>query len=220
MDSWLERFARVSFERSSDTAHDLKTPLNVAILNLELMRMRLGKLLPGDEKTTEYTRAIEAELRRLAHIFDAFFTYSTPPAHGHAPEAVPIGVLVREVSRRQNLAMKEENSSAMVTFYEPRLRDLIRFFFEGAVKLVEPDTLTCTAEVQGGHYSVTVEGNVAQQAFELGKIFKFYYTDASGEADLSLATARLIAETCGGAVTAAENNGKLILQLSLPSGDP
>jgi len=42
MEPWLESFARAIFARSS--AHDLKTPLNVAVLNLELLRMRLRKL--------------------------------------------------------------------------------------------------------------------------------------------------------------------------------
>ena len=44
MERWLEHFALASFRRSADTAHDLKTPLNVAVLNLELLRMRIRKL--------------------------------------------------------------------------------------------------------------------------------------------------------------------------------
>ncbi|HYU27174.1 MAG TPA: histidine kinase dimerization/phospho-acceptor domain-containing protein, partial [Thermoanaerobaculia bacterium] len=67
MDSWLEHFARTSFRRSSDTAHDLKTPLNVAVLNLELLRMRIAKLAGAaadDEKVVAYVRSIETELRR------------------------------------------------------------------------------------------------------------------------------------------------------------
>ena len=34
MEPWLEKFARANFLRSADTAHDLKTPLNIAVLNL------------------------------------------------------------------------------------------------------------------------------------------------------------------------------------------
>src|SRR5512141_654401 len=50
MESWLESFARANFARSGDTAHDLKTPLNVAVLNLELLRMRLRKLAGSDDE--------------------------------------------------------------------------------------------------------------------------------------------------------------------------
>src|SRR5437588_10406575 len=80
MDSWLESFGRAGFRRSSDTAHDLKTPLNVAVLNLELLRMRIAKLAGAavdDEKIVAYTRAIETELRRMARIFYTFFLLST-----------------------------------------------------------------------------------------------------------------------------------------------
>src|SRR5881394_2519035 len=81
MDSWLEAFAQTNFARSADTAHDLKTPLNVAVLNLELLRMRIAKLgaAGGDEKIIAYARSIEIELRRMARIFDTFFLLSTPP---------------------------------------------------------------------------------------------------------------------------------------------
>src|SRR5215211_1226143 len=94
MDSWLEHFARASFRRSADTAHDLKTPLNVAVLNLELLRMRVRKLTDADDKKmNDYGRAIELELRRMAEIFDTFFFLSTPPRNDGAPElvdAIPI----------------------------------------------------------------------------------------------------------------------------------
>src|SRR5947207_8987389 len=79
MEAWLEKFARANFLRSADTAHDLKTPLNVAVLNLELLRMRLAKLGTTDGKIAGYASAIEGELRRMARIFDTFFLLSTPP---------------------------------------------------------------------------------------------------------------------------------------------
>ena len=50
MDPWLEHLARANFRRSADTAHDLKTPLNVAVLNLELVRMRCASWPDDDEK--------------------------------------------------------------------------------------------------------------------------------------------------------------------------
>jgi len=79
MDRWLEPFAQTAFRRSADTAHDLKTPLNVAILNLELLKMRLAKLVQSpDDKIGAYAASIEVELRRMARIFDAFFLLSAP----------------------------------------------------------------------------------------------------------------------------------------------
>jgi signal transduction histidine kinase len=78
MQRWLEDYAAVAFSRAGDTAHDLKTPLNIAVLNLELLRMRLRKLSGGaaDERVEQYARSIEVELRRMADIFDAYFIFS------------------------------------------------------------------------------------------------------------------------------------------------
>src|ERR1041384_5473076 len=92
MEAWLENFAKTNFARSADTAHDPKTPLNVAGLNLELLRMRVAKLAEasGDEKITTYAASIETELRRMARIFDAFFLLSTPPKGEEVPAPVDL----------------------------------------------------------------------------------------------------------------------------------
>src|SRR5216117_142563 len=100
MDSWLEAFARANFTRSADTAHDLKTPLNVAVLNLELLRMRIAKLgaAGDDEKIIAYARSIEIELRRMARIFDTFFLLSTPPKGEGEPSEVDVAPLCGEAA--------------------------------------------------------------------------------------------------------------------------
>src|SRR5687767_5673415 len=96
MERWLDEYAKVCFARSSYIAHDLKTPLNIAVLNLELLKMRLRKLQGDegdDEKINEYSRSMELELRRMAAIFDAFFRYSAPPAEVGTPSPIPIETL-------------------------------------------------------------------------------------------------------------------------------
>src|SRR5437588_617712 len=98
MDKWLEAFARANFLRSADMAHDLKTPLNVAVLNLELLRMRLRKIAGGgeDDKIAGYATSIDLELRRMARIFDSFFILSTPPKNEGEPALIDIASIVRE----------------------------------------------------------------------------------------------------------------------------
>src|SRR5436190_1896500 len=121
MEPWLETFARANFRRSADTAHDLKTPLNVAVLNLELLRIRLRKIAGDDEK------------------------------------------------------------------------------------------------IDG--YSAAITGSPATEGLELTKLFKLYYTDPQGNADLSLAVARLIAETYGGELNASEDRDKVTLRFTFPLGE-
>jgi hypothetical protein len=212
MEPWLDTFARANFRRSADTAHDLKTPLNVAVLNLELLRMRLRKLVgEEDEKVESYTRAIETELRRLGHIFDAFFLLSTPPRHDEQPAAVDLAGICAGFGA-------ETDGPAVVSGHESRIRQMCKLFFEGTSKLLSGSDRQVTTERNGSHWAVSVAGKPGSSDFELTRIFKFYYTDPQGNPDLSLAVARLIAETYGGELIAAEESGKVSLRLSFPLG--
>ena len=217
MDPWLESFARANFLRSADTAHDLKTPLNVAVLNLELLRMRLRKLTDGedDEKLAGYSKAIEVELRRMGRIFDAFFLLSTPPKDEEAQRFDVAAVAVEAASSFG--CELPANGAVELEAHEGRIRQALRLFFEGASKLLKPEGRRIAASRDESRYTVTVDGTPdAEEDFELTKIFKFYYTDVQGNPDLSLATARLIAETYGGAVNAERESDKVSLRLSLP----
>lgn len=216
MEPWLENFARANFQRSADTAHDLKTPLNVAVLNLELLRMRLRKIGgEDDEKVAAYTRAIETELRRLGRIFDAFFLLSTPPKNEDLPAALDVVPICAGAAASAGFTI-ETNGNAFVLCHESRIRQAYKLFFEGASRaLAERQAF---ADLDRTRYTVKLEGTPAASDFELTKLFKLYYTDTDGNPDLSLAVARLIAETYGGELNAAVERDKVVLRLSLPFG--
>ncbi len=220
MEKWLEKFARTSFLRSADTAHDLKTPLNVAVLNLELLRMRVAKLVQstGDEKIAGYAAAIETELRRMARIFDAFFLLSTPPKDEGDPVLVDVTPICAEAAKAAGLEVAT-GTPAPVRVHESRIRQGLKMFFEGASKILNADDRAFAVERSNGRLDLLMTGRVAAPDFELTKIFKFYYTDPLGDPDLSLAAARLIAETYGGELNATQERDKVTLRLSLPLGD-
>lgn len=216
MDPWLETFARANFQRSADTAHDLKTPLNVAVLNLELLRMRLRKLdAAEDEKISAYTNAIETELRRLGRIFDAYFLLATPPKNEGAPAPVDAARIAVDAATSTGLVF-ECKSNASVSAHEARIRQLYQLFFEGASRVFADRQAEAASDAS--RFTVTLAGRPDDPSFEVTKVFKFYYSDAGGVPDLSLAVARLIAETYGGEINAAQERDKVILRLSLPLG--
>jgi nitrogen fixation/metabolism regulation signal transduction histidine kinase len=217
MESWLESFATTNFRRSSDTAHDLKTPLNVAVLNLELLRMRVSKLAGGDdEKVNGYAKSIELELRRMARIFDTFFVLSTPPKGEGEPQDVDLCPLCSEAAAGAAFELAGIGGSFNVHGHDSRIRQAFKMFFEGASHVLMEDGRRATVERAPGRFAVAVTGNPASNDFEVTKIFKFYYTDALGNADLSLAAARLIAETYGGELNAVEDRDKVSIRLSFP----
>ena len=216
MDPWLDHFARANFERSADTAHDLKTPLNVAVLNLELLRMRLRKVASEeDPKIAAYTQAIESELRRLGKIFDAFFLLSTPPKNEDLPVPIDVLPICTDAAAEAGFTLAGGESASVVT-HEARIRQALKLFFEGAAKIFA--TREAAAAREDGQFVVTITGRPAIEDFDLAKVFKFYYTDDAGNPDLSLALARLITETYGGEIDAALDRDKVLLRLSFPLG--
>lgn len=221
MDPWLETFARANFRRSADTAHDLKTPLNVAVLNLELLRMRLRKLEScEDEKVDSYAKAIEVELRRMGRIFDAYFLLSTPPKSEEVPGPVDVGALTAEAASAAGFATNGAVTTATLQAHESRIRQALKLFFEGAAHVFADNDRRLSVSTDGGLFRVNVSGTPASAEVELPKIFKFYYTDPQGNPDLSLAVARLIAETYGGELDASDDErDKVFLRLSFPLGE-
>lgn len=220
MEPWLEAFAQANFRRSADTAHDLKTPLNVTVLNLELLRMRLAKVASAstDEKIAAYANSIETELRRMARIFDAFFLLSAPPKDEGAPDTLDVTPLCREAAKTAGFELQLDGPTR-VRAHESRIRQALQMFFEGASKILEPEGRSVEADRSDKQLHLSMSGQPKAPEFELTKIFKFYYTDPDGNPDLSLATARLIAETYAGGLIATEERDKVTIKLSLPLGD-
>lgn len=220
MDEWLEAFARTAFRRSGDTAHDLKTPLNVAVLNLELLKMRVAKLgsAGDDEKIAGYAKSIEMELRRMARIFDTFFLLSAPPKEDADPVAIDVCPMCIDAAAAIGIELSLE-SPVNVLGHEARIQQAMKMFFEGAAKVLRPEGRRASAERNEQGFRLTVSGVPSAEDFEVTKLFKFYYTDPLGNPDLSLAAARLIAETYGGELNASQERDKVLLRLSFPPGE-
>lgn len=220
MERWLEQYASVALARSSDTAHDLKAPLNVAVLNLELLRMRLREVPESeDTKVTEYTRAIDGELRRMAMVFDAFFTHVIPPQGAPLPGRVDLGAMIAAELATLGIPRSQVVPTAFVTAHEERMREMARLLCSGALRAMGLDGLRVSSHVEGRNYHAEFGGSVAEAAVEAVRLFKFYYTDVDGDAELSLATARLIAETYGGTLNGTGDGSTLSLKLIMPLGD-
>src|SRR6185436_5669367 len=215
MEPWLENFARANFRRSADTAHDLKTPLNVAVLNLELLRMRIRKLVgDDDEKITAYTQAVETELRRMGTIFDSFFLLSTPPKNDEPPADVDIAAIAAELGFGD-----APKKPAIVHAHETRIRQALKLFHDNAPKLFREEERRFAVLRNGSTFSISITGTPEDPEPELTKIFKLYYTDPQGNPDPSLAVARLIAETYGGELNTTEDRGNVSLRLTFLLGE-
>ena len=221
MESWQEQFADSAFRRSADIAHDLKTPLNIAVLNLELLRMRLPKQNGDelDEKTSRYLSGIETELRRMARIFDAFFVNSVPPRETVAPSMIQVVPILKDALSKAGFERELPVADAIAPIHEARWREACRLFAEGVRKIFDLDLPVLEEARMSDRYRFSMTGATSLGEVELGKLFKFYYTDPSGNPDLSMATARLIVETYGGGLEIRGESSPVTVELSLALGD-
>lgn len=218
MKPWKEQFAESTARRSSEVAHDLKTPLNVAVLNLELARMKVRRIVDtdDDESISGYLKAVEGELRRIARIFDAYFVYVIPPGE-EPPPLIDVAGPLKEAFGEHEIAIEPEPRAVRVGIHPERLRVLIASLVDGCRAVFD------SFEVRGGDgedgVRVTIEGVPRRSDEEVSKIFKFYYTDASGSPAFGLATARLITESYGGTLESRSEDGTIAIELMLPAGE-
>lgn len=213
MERWLELYAESVFRRYPDVHHDLKTPLNIAVLNLELLRMRVRRLVQSDEddpKLMEYLRSVDNELRRMAQIFDALFHETAPPREGAPPERVDLAASLGE-------AFGAVDAPCPVLIHPGRGKTLILLLKEGCGKIFRTPP-SVVIEI-GEQTIVRFEGSPADAGADVGRLFKLYYSDSAGNPDITLATARLIAESYGGGLDAVSDGEKMKVELRLPSGD-
>jgi signal transduction histidine kinase len=212
----VEALAAAILRRSEDVAHDLKTPLNIIVLNVELLKMRLHSLdaeTAADAKIAEHCRSIEREARRVAAIADAFLGIASIPKE--QCREIDAAAVLAEQLREHGFEPGSAVPAFSVRTYPSRWSHACSLLGSGIARVVVVPTSEVTIEAEEETLTLILRGEIASSDIEFGKLFKFYYTDPSGEPDPSLAAARLLAETIGGSVGSDCVDGMFHLELVL-----
>lgn len=197
----FEKLARAILQRSPDVAHDIKTPLNIVVLHVELLKMqlrRLGAEVESDEKVQEHCRSIDRETRRISAIADAFLSIAQLPSDAE-PESRNASAAFGEALRESGFSVKD-SEICQLTVYSSRLDKAAKQFARGLAAVINPSRSIVGCAVEAGRLTLEIEGPLLGETPEIGKLFKFYYTDPSGESSLEMASARLLIESMGGSV--------------------
>ncbi len=197
----FEKLARAILQRSPDVAHDIKTPLNIVVLHVELLKMqlrRLGAEVESDEKVQEHCRSIDRETRRISAIADAYLSVAQLPADD-APARRDATAAFGEELREAGFSVKHSELCELMV-YSSRLDKAAKQFAIGLAGVIEPSKSIADCTVEEGLLTLEIEGPLRDETAEIGKLFKFYYTDPSGEPNLQMASARLLIESMGGLV--------------------
>ncbi len=208
---------------TSGVAHEVKNPLNAMVLQLEILKAKLG---PEGKEVEPQLQILSSEMRRLDRVVKTFLDFARPVEL--RPTATDLETLVREVF---TLAEPHARTNKVQLILEPngalpavRLdRDLMK---QALLNLVLNG---CQAMPSGGQLKVaphllprTVELEIADQGVGIppearAKIFSLYFTTKPNGTGVGLAmTYRIIQLHNGSIEFSSEVDRGTTFRVSLP----
>jgi signal transduction histidine kinase len=211
--------------------HDLKTPLQAMVMNLELLKETLAANAEStDERTrqrqTRYMNVLRDEVSRLDRQLRALLVHTAPTSEPQ--QVIDMCDLVRELvmlvspqAKQQRVAVETALPAEPVPFTGHRDR-LKQALLNIAINALE-------AMPGGGHLAINLEAGDGQVRIALrdsgpgispelqSQIYKMHFTTKSGGTGIGLYVARSVVESHGGEIqveTAA--GGGTCFQICLP----
>jgi signal transduction histidine kinase len=209
----------------SGVAHEVKNPLNAMVLQLEVLKARLGD---QGKKVQPQVEILGEEIRRLDRVVKTFLDF-TRPVEMHPVDA-EIAPLVREVFALAEPQARENNVQLIFAGdgAAPPLRvdrDLIK---QALLNLVLNG---CQAMPQGGELKITphaVPNAVELEIRDSGvgippdaqkRIFSLFYTTKPGGTGVGLAMAFRVVQLHNGTIDfSSEVNRGTTFRVTLPAG--
>jgi len=209
----------------SGVAHEVKNPLNAMVLQLEVLKARLGE--DGD-KVQPQVEILAEEIRRLDRVVKTFLDF-TRPVEIHPVDA-EIAPLVREVfalaepqARKNNVFLIFAGNGVTAPLHVDR--DLIK---QALLNLVLNG---CQAMPQGGELKITpraISNAVELEIRDSGvgippdaqqRIFSLFYTTKPGGTGVGLAMAFRVVQLHSGTIDfTSEVNRGTTFRVTLPAG--
>ncbi len=209
----------------SGVAHEVKNPLNAMVLQLEVLKARLGE---EGATVRPQVEILGEEIRRLDRVVKTFLDF-TRPVEVHIVDA-EVGPLVREVfalaepqARRNKVQLIFTPNGATPPVHVDR--DLIK---HALLNLVLNG---CQAMPQGGELTITphpLQGAVELEIRDTGvgippeaqkRIFSLFYTTKPGGNGVGLAMAYRMVQLHNGAIDfSTEVNRGTTFRITLPAG--
>jgi signal transduction histidine kinase len=208
---------------TSGVAHEVKNPLNAMMLQLEILKAKLG---PQGEEVKPHLQTLSSEMRRLDRVVKTFLDFARPVEL--RPTETDLENLVREVftlaephARRNNVQLVLEPNGALPPV---RLdRDLMK---QALLNLVLNG---CQAMPRGGQLKVSprllsraMEVEIADQGVGIPpearpKIFSLYFTTKPNGTGVGLAMTYRIIQLHNGSIDfSSEVDRGTTFRLSLP----
>lgn len=205
--------------------HDLKSPLNALVVNLELLKVSISET-PQVDRQRRYVEILHEELMRLNRSIESLLPAAAPPrdeAGRFDLRALveEVAALVSTTARHQNvkIAVAADGEAAEVHGYRDRVKLTLLCLAANALEAMpEGGALTVELEVRGDQAVLAVSDSGAGVPEEAGdRIYERHYSTKPGHAGLGLHVARSVVEFSNGSIRhASRGEGGSRFTVTLP----
>lgn len=211
-------------------SHEIRNPLNAALLQLSVLERRLDKL-PVDSRAPclEPLGLVKDEIRRLDHILEDFLQFARPrELHTHPVEVVPLvgrvaDLLEGEAQQRSIRLERKLAKVPMVAGDEGRLRQVIMNLALNALDAAGPGgAITLSTSLVEGEVELAVDDTGPGVPPEKrDRIFEPFFTTKPSGTGLGLSIVHSIVTQHGGtlAVETAPSGGARF-RIRFPTSQP
>ena len=190
---------------ADDLAHEIRNPLNAIVVNLEVLRRRVGT--GASEKALEQADIIEAEIGRLSKLVDQLVFLMRPPRN--EPNPIPVDETIDEMRP----LLETQASAARIEFAVRLGSDLFTRVPRDVVKFAVLNVITSIYESASSLETLQVETRAAGGAAEIAVSCRPGVIDETSE---YVRQARALIELAGGTLelSAPETGSTAVLRIS------
>lgn len=207
-------------------AHEVRNPLNSAMLQLQLLerRLRRGKLEPESAFAT--VGAVKSEIERLSRLVDEFLAFAKPQPLEFEPTdpADLVREVVRQLEAEANAAhvalRAEADDVGLVLMDAQRMRQVLINLVKNALECLGPSAagnvvVRVKADPWAARVLIDVEDNGPGFPDD-APVFDAFYTTKDAGTGLGLAIVHRIVSEHGGTIRASSAPGRTCFSLGLP----
>jgi signal transduction histidine kinase len=219
-----ERLAAVG-TLAAGLAHEVRNPLNSAILQLDLLERRLGKGVVSVQGTLDVTRIVRDEIRRLDRLVNDFLAFAQPRpldlqslAVNEVLQGAAALVAAELLSLGIELKPEYDDWAGRVDVDPPRFRQVLINLFRNAIEAMNGKgrlTVRTRRANSSGNVFIDIEDTGPGFAEEL-PIFDAFFTTKEGGTGLGLAIVHRIVSDHGGSIQVSSRPGLTRFTLVLP----
>lgn len=217
-----EQLAMVG-ELTAGLAHEIRNPLNSALLELKVLTRRLTRA--QDEAGVASVDVVRGELERLERLLADFLWFARPGGRSTLPgyltsPAESVARLVASEAAERNITVSTEFADDLppVSFDEDRIRQVVFNLVRNAIEALHRDgNIVIRTRARGGCAELEIEDDGPGITGDPLRVFHPFHTTKETGTGLGLTIAQRIASDHGGELRVETRPGRTVFTLSLPA---